>query len=352
VQRQVVPAPSDPARVAATRSTRPEEKSHVETQPSVTAQQPNGVVAQTLASVSPAPATPLVASSPVQRQAVPAPADSTRVTAARSTRPEEKSHVETRSSVTAQQQTGGVANKLASGQSAPVAPLAAAPLVQRQVVPAPPAPARVAAVQPTSAGEKLHIEAPPRATAQQQQQQPVIVAQNLASVRPAVVTPPAAAPSAPRRAGLTTPDATRATASQSISAEDKRRADAATYLREARASMKANNLSAAKAHLAAAIAAQPDNREARRLRATVHTLEQQRDALLNLARSCGYIGHLACTSRDAGIALQIDSSSNAARRLATRAMRESELRIEPPAGAVTEAVAAPLPPMRYVSTHH
>ena len=107
-------------------------------------------------------------------------------------------------------------------------------------------------------------------------------------------------------------------------------------------------MSAAKAHLAAAIAAQPDNREARRLRATVHTLEQQRDALLSLARSCGSIGHLACTSRDAGIALQIDSSSKAARRLATNAMRESELQIEPQADTVT----GPLPAMRYVSTHH
>ena len=112
--------------------------------------------------------------------------------------------------------------------------------------------------------------------------------------------------------------------------------------------MKANNLSAAKSHVAAAIAAQPGNRDARRLRATIHTLEQQRDALLSLARSCGDIGHLACTSRDAGIALQIDSSSKTARRLATRAMREAELRPEPQPQAVTD----PLPAMRYVSTHH
>lgn len=122
------------------------------------------------------------------------------------------------------------------------------------------------------------------------------------------------------------------------------------YLRAARINLQANNLSAAKARLAAAIAVQPDNRDALRMRATVRTREQQRDALLSLARSCGSIGQLTCVSRDAGTALQIDSSSKEARRLATRAIRESELQIAPP----VDAAPAPerLPDTRALIAHH
>ncbi|WP_429324948.1 hypothetical protein [Paraburkholderia sp. GAS348] len=162
------------------------------------------------------------------------------------------------------------------------------------------------------------------------------------------VTPPVASPPAQRRVALATPDPRRATVNQPISPADKLLADVSRNLRAARASLQANNLSATKTRLAAAIAAQPDNRDALRLRATVHTLEQQRDALLSLARGCGYIGRWTCMSRDAGIALQIDSSSKAAQRLATQAMRESELQIEPPIDAAPEQ----LPDTRDVIAHH
>ncbi|MFT4065315.1 MAG: hypothetical protein QM685_11200 [Paraburkholderia sp.] len=389
-QRQVVPALTDPTRVATAQPTGAEQKLHVEAQPSVTAQQQPTVVAQHPASVQAAAVTPPAAAPLEQHKVVPALTDPTRIASAQPTGAEEKLHVEAQPSATAQQQPTVVAQHPVPVQLAAVTPPVAAPLEQHKVVPALTAPPRVAAAQPSGAEQKLHVETRPGVTAQQpaaapleqrqvvsaspdstrvataqptsaeqklhadarptgaSQQQPAVVPQHLASVRPAVATPPAAAPAAQRRLASATPDPARATAPKPMSAEEKQRADAARYLRAARASMKANNLSAAKSRIAAALAAQPDNRDAQRLRSAVHTLEQQRDALLSLARSCGYIGHLACTSRDAGIALQIDSSSKAARRLATQATREAELQIETPEDAVT----GPLPAMRYVSTHH
>jgi hypothetical protein len=104
---------------------------------------------------------------------------------------------------------------------------------------------------------------------------------------------------------------------------DKQRADADRNLKAAHGYLQRGNLSATKARLAAAITAQPDNREARRMRAEVGTLEQQRDALLSLARGCGNVGHWDCASRNASEALRIDSSSKAARRLVTLASHES-----------------------------
>lgn len=121
------------------------------------------------------------------------------------------------------------------------------------------------------------------------------------------------------------------------------------YLRAARVNLQANNLSATKSRLAAAIAAQPDNRDALRMRSTVHTREQQRDALLSLARGCGYIGRWTCMTHNASIALQIDSSSKEARRLATLSMHESA---PPIAAPPVDAVPKPLPDMRGIIAHH
>lgn len=185
------------------------------------------------------------------------------------------------------------------------------------------------------------------------QQQAAVAAQRPAPVRSSPGRPAVASPTDQRRVRLATPDINRAAADRTISAADKQRDDSSRYLKAARVSLKANNLSATKARLAAALAAQPDNRDALRLRSTVRTLEQQRDALLGLARSCGDIGHWACTSHNAGIALQIDSSSKEAQRLATRATRTTELRIEPPADtAATDTVAEPSPDVGYLMAHH
>ncbi|EDZ97784.1 conserved hypothetical protein [Burkholderia sp. H160] len=257
-----------------------------------------------------------------------------------------------------QQQPADVAQRVASVRSAPVAPVsppAASILEQRPVVPAPVTPpgappleqhrvasttpdaAPATAAAPVSAEDKLRAAAPPSA-----------VAQRPAPVRTSAATPPAASPPEQRGVASATPEPTHATAPQPISAEDQRLADAQRYLRAAHVSLKANNLSAAKSRIAAALAAQPDNRDAQRLRSTVHTLEQQRDALLGLARGCAHIESWACTSHNAGIALQIDPSSKEARRLATLAERPFGLPIEPPADAVTR----PSPEVRFVSTHH
>ena len=220
------------------------------------------------------------------------------------------------------------------------------PAPDQQIADTPVGPVAQAAAQPQ---QQTFKPAPYQPQPQQQQQpQPAVAAQHLASVPPSTATPPTASQPQQHRVSLAKPDLTRLAANPPISAEEKRRAEAARYLRAARINLKANNLSATKSRIAAALAAQPDNREAQRLRATVHTLEQQRDALLSLARSCGSIGHLACASRDAGIALQIDSSSKTARRLSTQATRESELQIAPSADTATE----PLPDVRNVNTHH
>jgi hypothetical protein len=104
---------------------------------------------------------------------------------------------------------------------------------------------------------------------------------------------------------------------------DKLRADAERNLKAAHGYLQRGNLSATKARLAAVITAQPDNRDARRMRAEVSTLEQQRDALLSFARGCGNVGHWDCASHNANEALRIDSSSKAARRLVTLASHES-----------------------------
>jgi hypothetical protein len=80
------------------------------------------------------------------------------------------------------------------------------------------------------------------------------------------------------------------------------------------------------------------------MRANVRTLEQERDALLSLARGCGYIGRWACVSRNAGQALQIDKGSKEAQRLVTRAMHETAFPVvEPPPVEPT--------PQAYVDPH-
>ncbi|MBB5445135.1 MULTISPECIES: hypothetical protein [unclassified Paraburkholderia] len=104
---------------------------------------------------------------------------------------------------------------------------------------------------------------------------------------------------------------------------DKQRADAERNLKAAHGYLQRGNLSATKARLAAVITAQPGNRDARSMRAQLSTLEQQRDALLSLARGCGNVGHWECASHNANEALRIDSSSKAAQRLVALASHES-----------------------------
>jgi hypothetical protein len=85
------------------------------------------------------------------------------------------------------------------------------------------------------------------------------------------------------------------------------------------------------------------------MRSTVSTREEERDALLSLARGCGYVGRWTCVSRNAGTALEIDASSKEAQRLVTLAMHENAMQMLPPA-AETEPTPRPNP--RDLISHH
>jgi hypothetical protein len=210
-------------------------------------------------------------------------------------------------------------------------------------------PATALAQKPAS----VVAQKPPTVAAQQPaiataQKPTAVAALRSAPVRSPPIPPPAASPPVPRRVASVEPEAKRNPGSQPGNPPDTPRADVSRHLRAARADLQENNLSATKARLAAAIAVQPDNRDALSMRSTVNAREQQRDALLSLARGCGYIARWTCVSHNAGIALQIDSSSKEAQRLATLAMRESELQIPPPAGPAPD----PAPDTRELHNHH
>ncbi|RKE26228.1 hypothetical protein B0G76_7840 [Paraburkholderia sp. BL23I1N1] len=167
---------------------------------------------------------------------------------------------------------------------------------------------------------------------------PVFAAQRPAPVETASGTapvrsppgPPPAAPMASRRVTVASSGQKHTPGSP----PDKPRVDVSRQLRAARANLQQNNLSATKTRLAAAIAAQPDNRDALNMRTTLTEREQERDALLSLARGCGYIARWGCTWHNAANALLLDSSSKEAQNLVSLATRESELaNASPPAPA-------------------
>ncbi|MFL9907921.1 hypothetical protein [Paraburkholderia sp. RL17-337-BIB-A] len=171
---------------------------------------------------------------------------------------------------------------------------------------------------------------PPVAVAQRpspvavaQRPTPVFAAQK--PVRSPPIPPPAAPLPAARRTVTASAEAKHNPGGQTNPVSNKLRADASKQIRSARANLQQNNLSATKARLAAAIAAQPDSADAQAMRATVAEREQQRDALLSVARGCSYVGRWACVWHKAGDALQVDSSSKEAQSLVSLAMRETEL---------------------------
>ncbi|WP_232231973.1 hypothetical protein [Burkholderia sp. WSM2230] len=164
----------------------------------------------------------------------------------------------------------------------------------------------------------------------------------------AISSSSAAAPASSNAATVSAQAKRNPGAAAPLTAEEKARADLSRHLRAARASLQNNNLFATKTRLAAAMAVQPQSREAQNLRAVVNTREQQREALLSLARGCGSIARWDCVARNASSALEIDSSSKEARHLVTLAMQESAL-------ATAEAVARepePAPDTRDVNAHH
>lgn len=172
----------------------------------------------------------------------------------------------------------------------------------------------------------------------------VIASQRAAAVRLPPL-PPANPPlPAPRRVAAAAPDTLRTasnTGNSGRNAPDKSRTDVSRHIKAARFDLQQNNLSATRARLAAAIAAQPDNRDALNMRSTLNTREQQRDALLSLARSCGTIARWTCVRHSAGSALQIDSSSKEAQRLVMLAAREAEPAFTLPAPSIPDSVPDP-----------
>ncbi|ASL43378.1 Immunoglobulin A1 protease autotransporter [Burkholderia sp. AD24] len=172
----------------------------------------------------------------------------------------------------------------------------------------------------------------------------VIASQRAAAVRLPPL-PPANPPlPAPRRVAAAAPDTMRTASNTSNSgsnAPDKSRTDVSRHIKAARFDLQQNNLSATRARLAAAIAVQPDNRDVLNMRSTLNTREQQRDALLSLARSCGTIARWTCVRHSAGSALQIDSSSKEAQRLVMLAAREAEPAFTLPAPSVPDSVPDP-----------
>jgi len=157
-----------------------------------------------------------------------------------------------------------------------------------------------------------------------------------------------AAPASPGAATLSAQAKRDPGAALPLTAEDKARADLSRHLRAARASLQHNNLAATKARVAAAIAVQPQSREAQNLRAAVNAHEQQRDALLNLARGCGNIARWDCVASNASSALELDSSSKEARHLVTLAMHESALAVVAPVTPESEPPAD----TRDINAHH
>ncbi|WP_454813470.1 hypothetical protein [Paraburkholderia fungorum] len=173
-----------------------------------------------------------------------------------------------------------------------------------------------------------------------------------------VRSPPGAQPATATATATAAPAARRVVAVASPAAKhnpgsppDKPRVDVSRQLRAARANLQQNNLAATKARLAAAIAAQPDNRDALSIRTTLVQREQQRDALLSLARGCGYIARWGCAWHNAANALLLDSSSKEAQNLASVAMRESELASAMPPTSPAQETPAPEDRTPIISHH-
>ncbi|HEY1609548.1 MAG TPA: hypothetical protein VGG24_09795 [Paraburkholderia sp.] len=97
------------------------------------------------------------------------------------------------------------------------------------------------------------------------------------------------------------------------------RPDVARQLSIARSNLRRNSLWPARRALTNALAAQPDNSDAQRLRVELTSRERERDAALGSARQCARSGQWSCVREYAGRAATIDTSSSGARRLLARA---------------------------------
>ena len=123
-------------------------------------------------------------------------------------------------------------------------------------------------------------------------------------------------------AANTKPAAESAVATDPGAPAPKRAANAPRVARQlalARANLTRNRLWPARRAIQHALAGQPGNDDAQRLRTELMARERQRDALLGYARQCARGGQWDCVRQYAGRAASVDTSSREARRLLARA---------------------------------
>jgi hypothetical protein len=255
-----------------------------------------------------------------------------------------------------------------AAKSVPSAPLAAKPAAPEAVVQKP---APQLANSQLSAGPARSVQAPV-SPAPVVQNQPAHVAtaqssaapsaavQSSVAPRPIAQTPPVSKPSTPtvatvpkpstvvpkpaqttlaavpRPATSLPPDTRRDTVAKTNvngngngGKPDEAHPEVAKNLQIARAMLQKDNLTAAEPRLSAVLAAQPKNREALDMRADLTGREQRRDAALDVAHGCVYMGRWNCAWHNAGSALVIDSGSADAKNIIAQAMNEAQ----PPARA-------------------
>lgn len=137
-------------------------------------------------------------------------------------------------------------------------------------------------------------------------------------------------PVAPIHGARTLPRDARADPEQTAAAPhaqsgEMTRAQLATKLQLARIDLQKDALAPARAALMPVLAAQPNNPDALQMQADLVAREQQRDAVLLVARGCEQQHQWTCAWHNAGNALMIDSTSVQAGRLLATAIRESGL---------------------------
>ncbi|MGF6726278.1 hypothetical protein P3T43_005667 [Paraburkholderia sp. GAS41] len=238
-------------------------------------------------------------------------------------------------------------------RSAPLMTKQAVPAVStpKTVVPTPtPTPAATAqnsarpAIAPRSSAAQVAATHPPIASGTLVQhpvaQTPATPAARVAQVAVAPAPKPVAnLAAAPRPAIAPVPEATRAL----MENQDMARTDVARNLQIAHAMLQRNNLSAAESRVAAVLVVQPNNRDALSMREDLSARHQQRDAALDVARGCEYMGRWTCAWQQAGNALVIDSGSAEAKRIVALAMHEAQLARAPSAAPVADSSHEPAP---------
>lgn len=97
------------------------------------------------------------------------------------------------------------------------------------------------------------------------------------------------------------------------------RPDVTKQLAIARTDLNRNSLWPARRAIANALAAQPDNADAQRMRTELASRERERDSLIGHARQCARSRQWSCTRQYAERAASVDTSSRDAKRLLARA---------------------------------